>query len=431
MFLDLAKIYVRSGKGGDGCVSFRREKYVPLGGPDGGDGGNGGDIILQADYNLNTLIDFKYNRKFIAENGENGGTSKCYGKDGKDIIIKVPIGTVVRHAESGKIICDLSEENQKILLLKGGKGGKGNCKFCTPTRQAPDFAEPGMPYDEMELILELKLIADVGLIGFPNVGKSTFISMVTNAKPKIANYYFTTLYPNLGVVDYKNVGGFVIADIPGIIEGASKGIGLGLEFLKHIERTKVLVHILDASEIEGRDAFEDFKLINNELKEYNLDLSNRPQIVVLNKSDIIFENGREKLKKLRENISSLGYEFIFEISAVTGDGVLDLLRKIKEVVNSTPNTILNFDDEEMYVFEPKRFTYEISKEIDDLGQEYFLVKGSFVDRLLNSVNIHNFNSLRYFHKVLKNKGVIDDLKEHGIQDGDLVKLNEFEFEFMG
>ena len=234
MFVDVAKIYVRSGKGGDGCVSFRREKYVPLGGPDGGDGGNGGDVLFEVDNNINTLIDFKYNRKFIAENGENGGTCKCYGKDGKDVVIKVPEGTIIRHAESGKIIADLSDKNQRFLLLKGGKGGKGNCKFCTPTRQSPDFAEPGMPHDEMELILELKLIADVGLIGFPNVGKSTLISKVTNAKPKIANYHFTTLHPNLGVVDYKGIKGFVIADIPGIIEGASKGIGLGLEFLKHL-----------------------------------------------------------------------------------------------------------------------------------------------------------------------------------------------------
>lgn len=431
MFVDVAKIYVRSGKGGDGCVSFRREKYVPLGGPDGGDGGNGGDVLFEVDNNINTLIDFKYNRKFIAENGENGGTCKCYGKDGKDVVIKVPEGTIIRHAESGKIIADLSDKNQRFLLLKGGKGGKGNCKFCTPTRQSPDFAEPGMPHDEMELILELKLIADVGLIGFPNVGKSTLISKVTNAKPKIANYHFTTLHPNLGVVDYNGIKGFVIADIPGIIEGASKGIGLGLEFLKHIERTRVLVHILDASEIEGRDSFEDFKLINNELKQYNSVLSSRPQIVALNKSDIVFGEDKEILKRLKANINSLGYENIFEISAVTGEGVLELLSKVKEIVDNTPKTILDFSDEDMYVFEPKRFTYEISKETDDFGEEYYLVTGSFVERLLNSVNIYNFTSLRYFHKVLKNKGVIDELKKIGVKDGDLVKLNEFEFEFMG
>lgn len=431
MFIDIAKIYVRSGKGGDGCVSFRREKYVPLGGPDGGDGGRGGDIVFEVDYNINTLIDFKYNRRFLAENGENGGTCKCYGKDGKDLIIKVPEGTIIKYAETGKVIADLCEKNQKFVLLKGGKGGKGNARFCTPTRQCPDFAEPGMPSDEMELTLELRLIADVGLIGFPNVGKSTLISKITNARPKIANYHFTTLYPNLGVVDFKDIKGFVIADIPGIIEGASKGIGLGLEFLKHIERTRVLVHILDVSQIEGRYALEDFKLINNELLEYNEILSSRPQIVVLNKSDITFDEDRERIEKLKKDINSLGYENIFEISAATGEGVHELLKKLKEVVDNTDKTILDFEEEDMYVFEPKRFTYEISKETDDFGEKYYLVTGSFVDRLLSSVNIYNFSSLRYFHKVLKNKGIIDELKEFGVQDGDLVKLNDFEFEFMG
>lgn len=431
MFIDVAKIYVRSGKGGDGCVSFRREKYVPLGGPDGGDGGRGGDIIFEIDHNVNTLLDFKYNKKFIAENGENGENSKCYGKDGKDLIIKVPEGTILRHTESGKIIADLSENNNRFVLLKGGKGGKGNCKFCTPTRQSPDFAEPGMPSDEMELTLELRLIADVGLVGFPNVGKSTFISKVTNAKPKIANYHFTTLHPNLGVVDYKGVKGFVIADIPGIIEGAAKGIGLGLEFLKHIERTKVIVHILDASEIEGRNCVEDFKLINNELKEYSSSLTKRPQIVVLNKIDMIYENAEEKIKNIKSEIKALGYENIFEISGITGQGISELLYKVKEVVDSTPKTILDFKEEELYVFEPKRFTYEISKEFNEDGEMYYLVSGSFVDRLLSAVNIHNYSSLMYFHKVLTNKGVIDDLKKFGVNDGDLVRLNEFEFEFMG
>lgn len=429
MFLDRVKIYVRSGKGGDGCVSFRREKYVPLGGPDGGDGGNGGNIIFEADFNLNTLIDFKYNKKFIAESGGNGCNSKCYGKDGEDMIIKVPIGTVIRHAESNKIICDLYEDKQKIVMLKGGKGGRGNCKFCTPTRQAPDFAEPGMPYDELELILELKLIADVGLVGFPNVGKSTFISVVTNAEPKIANYHFTTLYPNLGVVDYKGIKGFVIADIPGIIEGASKGIGLGFEFLKHIERTKVLVHILDASGIEGRNPIEDFKLINNELKEYNSNLINRPQIIVLNKTDIVFDEN--KICDLENDIRNLGYNDIFRISAITGKGIQELLSRVQEIVNNTAKTVLDYSDEEIYVFEPKRFTYEILKKVDESGEQYYLIVGSFVDRLLSSVNIYDFNSLRYFHKVLKNKGVIDELKKLGVKDGDLVKLNDFEFEFMG
>lgn len=431
MFLDIARIYIRSGKGGDGCVSFRREKYVPLGGPDGGDGGDGGDVFIEVDPGINTLIDFKYNRRFIAENGENGGTSKCYGKRGKDIVIKVPVGTIVRHAESNKIIVDMLDKKERFLILKGGKGGKGNCKFCTPTRQTPDFAEPGMPFDEMEIVLELLLIADVGFIGFPNVGKSTLISMVTNARPKIANYHFTTLHPNLGVVDYKSIKGFVIADIPGIIEGASKGIGLGLEFLKHIERTRVLVHILDASESEGRDAVNDFKLINHELKIYNSILSQRPQVVVLNKSDIIFEDCKERLEEIKNEIKSLGYENIFEISAATGQGVYELLQKVKEIVDVTPKTILDFKEEELYEFEPKRFTYEIREEVDDFGMKYYSITGSFVDRLLSSVNIYNFTSLRYFHKVLKNKGVIDELKNFGVVDGDIVKLNDFEFEFMG
>lgn len=429
MFLDRVKIYVRSGKGGDGCVSFRREKYVPLGGPDGGDGGDGGSVIFEVDNNVNTLIDFKYNRKFKAEDGENGSSSKCYGKDGKDIVIKVPVGTIIRHAESNKVICDLSHDNSKIVLLKGGKGGKGNCKFCTPTRQAPDFAELGMPYDEIEIILELKLIADVGLIGFPNVGKSTLISMVTNSRPKIGNYHFTTLYPNLGVVDYKGIKGFVIADIPGIIEGASKGIGLGIEFLKHIERTKVLIHIIDASGIEGRDPIEDFKKINEELKEYNESLIKRPQLVALNKIDLIFDEN--KLIELKKSIKDLGYEDVFEISSATGKGVQELLNRVYEIVNTLPNVSLEFTDEEMYVFEPKRFTYDISKEVNEDGEEYYLVTGSFVDRLLSSVNIYNFNSLIYFHKVLKNKGVIEELKNLGAKEGDLVKLNNFEFEFLG
>ncbi|BAK80901.1 GTPase ObgE [Candidatus Arthromitus sp. SFB-rat-Yit] len=430
MFIDIAKIYVKSGKGGDGCVSFRREKYVPLGGPDGGDGGKGGDVVFEIDHNINTLINFKYNRKFLAENGENGGTSKCYGKDGKDVVIKVPEGTILIHSESGKVITDLSGENRRFVLLKGGKGGKGNCKFCTPTRQAPDFAEPGMPHDEMNLILELKLIADVGLIGFPNVGKSTLISKITNARPKIANYHFTTLHPNLGVVDYKGINGFVVADIPGIIEGAAKGIGIGLEFLRHIERTRVLVHILDVSGIERRDPIEDFKLINSELEEYSNDLINRPQIVVLNKSDMLYE-GREKIQKIKKFLESLGFNDVFEISALTGEGLVDLVRKIKKLVDETPKVILNFEDDEMYIFEPKRFSYTISKEVNEFGDNYYLVTGSFVDRLLSTVNIYNFSSLRYFHKVLTNKGVIDELKSMGVQEGDMVRLNNFEFEFIG
>ncbi len=429
MFIDVAKIYVRSGKGGDGSVSFRREKYVPLGGPDGGDGGRGGDIIFEVDHNINTLLDFKYKRKFLAENGENGSGNKCYGKDGKDVIIKVPSGTVLRHTESNKIIADLSLDNKRFTLLKGGKGGKGNAKFCTPTRQTPDFAEPGMPYDEMNVTLELKLIADAGLIGFPNVGKSTFISKVTNARPKIANYHFTTLKPNLGVVDYKGIKGFVIADIPGIIEGASKGIGLGLEFLRHIERTKVLIHIIDGSSIEGRDPISDFKLINKELEEYSSHLMSRPQIVVLNKSDMIYE--KEKIDDIKNELKEMGVKDVFVISSINGDGIESLLYKVKEVVDNTPDIVLSLEEDELYIFEPKRFTYEIDRYIDEDGDVVYSITGSFVDRLLSAVNIYNFTSLRYFHNVLSKKGVIEDLKSLGIEEGDTVRLNDFEFEFMG
>lgn len=289
MFIDTAKVFVKSGNGGNGAISFRREKYVPLGGPDGGDGGKGGSIIFQVETGITTLLDFKYKKKFIAESGENGGGSKCYGKDGESLYIKVPMGTIIREAETNKIIADLSHKGQELVLLRGGKGGKGNVKFATATKQAPHYAEPGMPGDELNIVLELKLLADVGLLGFPNVGKSTLLSMTTKAKPKIANYHFTTLKPNLGVVAVDGIDPFVMADIPGIIEGAAEGVGLGIQFLRHIERTRLLIHIVDISGVEGRDPFEDFIKINEELKKYSVKLWDRPQIVVANKSDMLYD----------------------------------------------------------------------------------------------------------------------------------------------
>ena len=427
MFIDKAKIFVRSGKGGNGSVSFRREKYVPLGGPDGGDGGKGGSIVFKVDTGITTLLDFKYRKKFIAEDGEAGSTSKCYGKNGEDLYITVPMGTIIREAETNKVIADLSHKDDEFVLLRGGKGGKGNAKFATPTRQAPHFAEPGMPGEEMQIVLELKLLADVGLLGFPNVGKSTFLSMTTAAKPKIANYHFTTLKPNLGVVAADGVEPFVMADIPGIIEGASEGVGLGLEFLRHIERTRLLIHVVDISGIEGRDPFEDFVKINEELKNYSVKLWDRPQIVVANKTDMLYDE--EVFENFKKKVQELGFDKVFKMSAATRDGVDDVIKEAARMLKEIPITELEIAEDERYIPEEKKFTYEIRVEE---GEEYdtYYVFGSFVDRLLSAVNVHDADSLRYFHKVLKNKGVLDELREMGIQDGDMVNLNDFEFEYL-
>ncbi|WP_010292657.1 GTPase ObgE [Clostridium senegalense] len=424
MFIDTAKIFVKSGTGGNGCISFRREKYVPLGGPDGGDGGNGGSIILKADRNMTTLLDFSYNRKFIANDGGKGEGSKCYGRDGEDLIINVPMGTVIRDAETNKIMCDLSHADDTYVVCKGGKGGKGNCKFCTPTRQAPTFAEPGMPGEERFIKLELKLLADVGLLGFPNVGKSTLLSVVSKARPKIANYHFTTLKPNLGVVSLKGIQNFVIADIPGIIEGASEGVGLGLDFLRHIERTRLLIHVIDISGLEGRDPIDDFKRINEELKKYSIKLWDRPQIIAANKSDMLFDE--EVFENFKKELNKMGYDKVFKISAATNKGVDELMKEAAEMLTHIPVEDLQISDDEKYIPEEKRFTYTIKEEEEGI----FVVEGSFVDRLLNSVNVNDPDSLRYFHKVLRNKGVFDDLKEMGVQDGDIIRLNDFEFEFL-
>ena len=427
MFADRAKIYIRSGKGGDGHVSFRREKYVPNGGPDGGDGGNGGDVIFEVDEGLNTLTDFRHIRKYCAEDGAVGGKKNKRGKNGDDIIVKVPEGTVLKEFETGKVIVDMSGDNRRVTVLKGGKGGKGNCKFCTPTRQAPNFAEPGMPGEEMDIVLELKLLADVGLLGFPNVGKSTFLSMTTKAKPKIANYHFTTLKPNLGVVAVDGIEPFVMADIPGIIEGASEGVGLGLEFLRHIERTRLLVHVVDISGLEGRDPFEDFVKINEELKKYSVKLWDRPQIVVANKTDLLFDE--EVFENFKNKVNELGFDKVYKMSAATREGVDEVIKECARMLKEIPITGLEISDEERYIPEDKKFTYEIRVE---KGEEYdtYFVEGSFVDRLLSAVNVNDADSLRYFHKVLTNKGVLNELREMGIKDGDMVNLNDFEFEYL-
>lgn len=423
MFIDTAKIFVKSGDGGDGAISFRREKYVPNGGPDGGDGGNGGNVILVADRNLTTLLDFRYKRKYVAEKGQNGSGSKSFGKKGEDLYIKVPMGTVVIDNATKKIMADLVHEGDSYVVAKGGKGGKGNYHFATPTRQAPNFAEPGMPGEEREVILEIKLLADVGLVGFPNVGKSTLLSMVSKAKPKIANYHFTTLKPNLGVVKVEGVPPFVMADIPGIIEGASEGVGLGFDFLRHIERTRLLIHVVDISGVEGRNPIEDFKKINNELRSYDVKLWDRPQIIAANKSDMLYDE--KVFEDFKNELNKMGYDKVFKISAATREGVDDLIKEAARTLSKIPVKDLEIDPEDMYVEEDKKFTYNIRKE-----NETYIIEGTFVDRLLRSVNVNDPDSLRYFHKVLKNKGIMDELKELGIKDGDIVRLNDFEFEFL-
>ena len=422
MFTDYTKIIIKSGDGGNGAISFRREKYVAAGGPDGGDGGKGGDVYFKVDKDKNTLIDFRYNKKYKAQNGENGSGAKCNGKYGEDIYIGVPLGTVIKDVQTGKIVADLSNPEQVELVLKGGKGGKGNMHFATATRQAPRFAQDGEKGEEKEIILELKLLADVGLLGFPNVGKSTFLSTVTDARPKIANYQFTTLEPNLGVVKGKNGNTFVIADIPGIIEGASEGVGLGLQFLRHIERTRLLLHVIDVSGIDGRDPVEDFKIINEELKKYSEKLASRKQIIVASKADIIQdETNFNKLKDLakKQNME------IFKISSVTGDGVNKLLDHVAEVLKTLPKEELYEKEERViYTLEEKKDEFNIVIE-----KGVFIVTGKAVERLIGRININDNESMYYFHKCLKNLGIEDALKEKGVKEGDIVKFMDYEFEW--
>lgn len=422
MFVDYTKIIIKSGNGGNGAKTFRREKYVAAGGPDGGDGGKGGDIYFYVDADINTLIDFRYNKKFKAEDGKNGSGGNCYGKSGEDLYIGVPRGTVVKDAITDKVIADLSEENQKVLILEGGRGGKGNSHFATSTRQAPNFAQEGEKGQEKEIILELKLLADVGLLGYPNVGKSTILSMVTSAKPKIANYEFTTIQPNLGVVKTEYGESFVIADIPGIIEGASEGVGLGLRFLRHIERTRLLLHVIDVSGTSGRNPVEDYHTINKELKKYSPKLSTRKQIIVANKIDVMQEEtGYKELEKLaKENNIE-----IFKISAATGQGLKELLNRVAEVLKELPKEEL-IEEEEKVVYTLKERKDEFNVRIEN---GIYIVDGPAVERLLGRVNMEDNESLHYFQKSIKTLGVEDKLKSMGIQEGDTVKFIIWEFEW--
>ena len=423
MFTDYAKIIIKSGDGGNGAVSFRREKYVAAGGPDGGDGGRGGSIYFIVDPDSNTLVDFRFKKKFKAENGKNGEGARKYGKSGEDLYVKVPIGTLIKDAETGKIIADLSHKGQKELILPGGRGGKGNSHFATSTRQAPRFSQDGEKGIEKEVILELKLLADVGLIGFPNVGKSTFLSKTTSATPKIADYHFTTLEPNLGVVKNDYGESFVIADIPGIIEGASNGTGLGLQFLRHIERTRLLLHVIDVSGIEGRNPVDDFKTINEELKSYSEKLSKRKQIIVANKIDSMQDenlyNDLEKLAK-ENNIE------IFKISAVTGEGISELLKRVSQVLKELPKEELydEVEDKKVYTLQEEQEGFTIKKE-----DGIFIVDGPAVDRVMRRVNLEDNESMYYFQKCLDSLGVNQKLKEAGVQEGDTVNICGWELEW--
>ena len=421
MFTDYTKIIIKSGDGGNGAITFRREKYVAAGGPDGGDGGKGGDVYFVVDKDKNTLIDFRYNKKYKATNGENGSGSNCSGKSGKNIYIGVPIGTVLKDSETGKIIADLSTPGQEELVLKGGRGGRGNQHFATSTRQVPRFAEDGEPGQEKEVILELKLLADVGLLGFPNVGKSTFLSTVTSARPKIANYQFTTLEPNLGVVKAKDGSSFVIADIPGIIEGASQGVGLGLQFLRHIERTRLLLHLIDVSGAEGRNPIEDFNVINGELKNYSEKLANRKQIIVATKCDAV---NQELLNQLENLAKEKNMEF-FKISSVTGDGLEKLLDYVSDILKTLPKEELVEKEEKIvYTLEEEKEPFSVIKE-----KGMYIVKGEQVERVIRKVNIEDNESLYYLHKKLRELGVEDELKKQGIKDGDIVKIANYELEW--
>ena len=422
MFTDYTKIIIKSGDGGNGAISFRREKYVAAGGPDGGDGGKGGDVYFKVDKDKNTLIDFRYNKKYKAKNGENGSGARCNGKYGEDIYIGVPIGTIIKDAETGKIVADLSESDQVELVLKGGRGGKGNSHFATSTRQAPRFSQDGEKGEEKEIILELKLLADVGLLGFPNVGKSTFLSTVTDARPKIANYEFTTLEPNLGVVKSKEGDSFVIADIPGIIEGASQGVGLGLKFLRHVERTRLLLHVIDVSGIGGRNPIDDFNTINKELKEYSEKLATRKQIIVASKADIIQD---ETLYNELEKFAKENNMEIFKISSVTGEGVDNLLKHVTDILKTLPKEDLYEKEERViYELEDKKDEYEVNKTKDG-----FEVTGKAIERVIARVNIEDNESMYYFHKCLENLGVNKKLKSLGVKEGDIVKIESYEFEW--
>ncbi len=421
MFVDYAKIIVQSGKGGNGAATFRREKYVAAGGPDGGDGGKGGDIVFAVDPNQNTLIDFRYTKKFKAQNGEDGSGARCTGKSGEDCIVNVPKGTIIKDAKTNKVIVDMSSDGQREVILKGGRGGKGNVHFATATRQAPNFAIDGEKGKELELILELKLLADVGLVGFPNVGKSTILSRVTKATPKIADYHFTTIDPNLGVVKTKNGDSFVLADIPGIIEGASQGVGLGLQFLKHVERTRLLLHVVDVAGTEGRDPIDDFNKINEELKQYSEKLANRKQILVANKIDVLLDD--TNMKNLEELAKKNDME-LFKISAATGEGLNELFNHVGEIIKTLPvEDIVEVDERMVYTLdEEEPFTITHEKDV-------YYVTGPEIERLMARINLNDYESLAYLQKMLKKIGVDKALRDAGIQEGETVEIEGFVLEW--
>lgn len=425
MFADRAKIMIRSGKGGNGHVSFRRELYVANGGPDGGDGGKGGDLIFEVDEGLNTLYDYRHKRKFAAGDGEEGGKRRCHGKDGKDVVLKVPEGTVIKEANTGKVVADMSGENRRQIILKGGKGGLGNQHFATATMQVPKYAQPGQPAMEMEVTLELKVIADVGLIGFPNVGKSTLLSRVTNADPKIANYHFTTLNPNLGVVDLPNGKGFVMADIPGLIEGASEGVGLGHEFLRHIERTKMMIHVVDAAGIEGRDPIEDIYKINAELEAYNPEIAKRPQVIAANKTDLIYSEDEDPVELLKAEFEPKGIK-VFPISGVSGKGIQELLYYVSEELQKIGTETVVFEQEffpeDELIYEELPYTVE---KVDDM----YVVEGPKIEKMLGYTNLDSEKGFAFFQRFLKDTGILEKLEVAGIEEGDTVKMYGLQFDY--
>ena len=428
MFADRAKIFIRSGKGGDGHVSFRRELFVPNGGPDGGDGGKGGDIIFEVDEGLNTLNDYRHKAKYCAQPGEEGGKKRCHGKNGTDLILKVPEGTLIKDAESGKVIADMSGDNKRQIVLKGGRGGKGNMNYATATMQVPKYAQPGQSAKELWVQLELKVIADVGLVGFPNVGKSTFLSRVTNARPKIANYHFTTLNPNLGVVDLYGGKGFVIADIPGLIEGASEGVGLGHEFLRHIERTKVIIHVVDAASTEGRDPVDDIYKINEELKAYNPRMATLPQVIAANKTDVIYSEDEDPVERIRAEFEPQGMK-VFSISAVSGKGLKELLYYVRELLDALPKEAVVFEQE----YDPNEYNpndnlpYTVEKSEEE--ENTYVVEGPKIERMLGYTNLDSEKGFQFFQNFLKTTGILDELEAAGIQEGDTVRMYGLKFDY--
>ena len=425
MFADRAKILIRSGKGGDGHVSFRRELYVPNGGPDGGDGGRGGDVIFEVDEGLNTLQDYRHIRKFAAKDGLPGGKRRCHGADADDIVLKVPEGTVVKEAESGKVIADMSGDNRRQIILKGGRGGLGNQHYATATMQVPKYAQPGQPSRELWVTLELKVIADVGLVGYPNVGKSTFLSRVTNAQPKIANYHFTTLNPNLGVVDLPEGQGFVIADIPGLIEGASQGVGLGHEFLRHIERTKLMIHVVDAAGTEGRDPVDDIYKINGELEAYNPEIARRPQVIAANKIDAIYSEGEDPIARLKAEFEPKGIR-VFPISGVTGEGISELLFAVSKELQGMDSSPVIFEQEyfpeEELIYENLPYTVEVEDGV-------YVVEGPKIEKMLGYTNLDSEKGFAFFQKFLKDAGILGELEAAGIQEGDTVRMYGLQFDY--